>query len=160
MPDTSTEVAIATTTLGADGTISFTSIPATYTDLRLVLTCTTVTGGGSAFKYNNDSSSLYSQTWLIGDGSSATSVRATVQPELGLSTANISATVPAFFTIDIFNYAGSTFKTSLTTASQDLNGSGQLERQVGLYRSTTAISSIAFTTSFKAGSTATLYGIL
>jgi len=38
MPDTSTEVVIASQTLGSTAaTINFTSIPATYTDLRVVI---------------------------------------------------------------------------------------------------------------------------
>jgi hypothetical protein len=151
---------IATTTLGADGTISFTSIPATYTDLRLVLVCTTVSGGGLEFRYNGDTASNYSFTTLQGNGSSVTSGRASSQTALAASNANVSATVPALITIDIFSYAGSTFKTCLIEDSQDLNGSGQVERQVGLYRSTTAISSISFVQSLKTGTTATLYGIL
>ena len=151
---------IASTTLGANGTISFTSIPASYTDLRLVLVCTTVSGGGLEFRYNGDTASNYSFTTLQGNGSSATSGRASSQTSLSASNANVSATVPALITIDIFSYAGSTFKTCLIEDSQDLNGSGQVERQVGLYRSTTAISSISFVQSLKTGTTATLYGIL
>jgi hypothetical protein len=66
-------------------------------------------------------------------------------------------------TYDIFSYAGSTFKTLLMTTSGDQNGSGWVERIVGLYRSTSAITSISIDASastFAVGSTATLYGIL
>jgi hypothetical protein len=45
MPDVSTEVAIATTTLGsAASTITFSSISGSYTDLRLVLVGNTASG--------------------------------------------------------------------------------------------------------------------
>jgi hypothetical protein len=44
----------------------------------------------------------------------------------------------------------------------DINGSGGLNKQVGLWRSTSAITSINFSdygTPFAAGTTVTLYGI-
>jgi len=150
---------IATTTLSSAGTITFSSIPATYTDLRFVLVGTHNTGAGCSFTYNSDATALYSFTSINGNGTAAASVRATAQSSLSLSNANISATTPQLFTIDIFSYAGSTFKTCLITDTQDLNGSGQVEMQVGLYRSATAISSIQLSATFKTGTTATLYGI-
>jgi hypothetical protein len=164
MPDISTEVAIATTTLGtASATITFSSIPATYTDLRLVLTgwpdVTTTIG----VQFNSDTGSNYSRTRLYGDGTSAGSDRNTSQVYLG-SGSLFSTTAPGLLTIDIFSYAGSTNKTALCTASSDQNGSGQVQRNVGLWRSTAAITSIYLYcvggVDFQSGTTATLYGIL
>ena len=66
-------------------------------------------------------------------------------------------------TLDIFSYAGSTFKTMFVEETADINGSGGLNRRVGLYRSTSAITSINFfaqgVANFAIGSTFTLYGI-
>jgi hypothetical protein len=168
MPDTSTEVAIATTTLGsAAATIEFTSISSAYTDLKIVLVATTDTGGKSPqLRFNSDSGTNYSMTELTGDGSSAATNQQTNRNQVDLyySGSGTSATIPMMWTIDIFSYAGSTFKTCLITRSSDQNGSGEVMREVSLWRNTAAISTVLFrlstTGNFAAGTTATLYGIL
>jgi hypothetical protein len=156
---------IASTTLGsAAATIDFNSIAGTYTDLRLVIVGKYTSGGGNTrIRFNSDTSSLYSSTRIAGDGSSASSDRLTNQGFQRLSFNGNSSTIPDFLTVDIFSYAGSTFKTSLITSSEDYNGSGLVVRTVGLYRSTTAISSITISldsSTMAAGTSATLYGIL
>jgi hypothetical protein len=168
MPDVSTEVAIATTTLGsAASSIDFTSIGSGYTDLRvvLVLASQSVSSGGPRLTFNNQGSGLYSVTNLNGDGSSAASARSSNQDSIGfVQAAAPSTTLPSLFTIDVFSYAGSTFKTSLLTVANDKNGSGSVELNVGLFRSTTAISSLKLEVlsgyTWAAGTIATLYGIL
>ena len=58
--------------------------------------------------------------------------------------------------------AGSTYKTALISYSEDTNGAGATGVKVTLWRSTSAITNITFTTStstFATGTTATLYGI-
>ena len=65
--------------------------------------------------------------------------------------------------IDIFSYAGSTFKTALSNQNIDNNSTGWVFRSVGLWRSTSAITSLTITNSsnqLAAGTTASLYGIL
>ncbi len=160
---TSTEVAIATTTLGsAAASITFSSISSAYTDLRLVLT--TPAGAATYYLYlqfNGDTAANYSRTILYGDGSSALSSRSTADNFALIG--YLSASQPTFRTIDIFSYAGSTYKTLLTNSNQDSNGSGQVYNIVGLWRSTSAINSIAIkpqSSTLAAGTTATLYGIL
>jgi hypothetical protein len=75
----------------------------------------------------------------------------------------ITDTKNTFFSYDFFSYAGSTFKTILIEQNQDLNGSGSVIRRVGLWRDTSAITTIFFDTAtvngFPTGTTATLYGI-
>jgi hypothetical protein len=152
---------IATTTLGsAAATIDFTSIAASWTDLRLVLTCT-----GSGYIYPNarvnSSAALYSYTILYGDGTSAASYR-DVNDAITLSW-NGTNTIPVLYTMDLFSYAGSTYKTILTTGQEDNNGSGVVNRAVSLWRSTSAITSITLRgggNNFASGTTATLYGVL
>jgi hypothetical protein len=154
---------ISTQTLGsAASTITFSSIPSTYTDLRLVFTGTTsIDGVEVRVRLNSDGTGLYSNTQLTGNGTSATGNRysATYFQFIGSG----SSTVPNLATMDIFSYTGSTFKTVLTTWSGDLNGSGTVERTVSLYRSTTAVSNVQVSSSdsgtLSAGCTATLYGI-
>jgi hypothetical protein len=156
---------IATTTLGsAASSISFSSIPGTYTDLRMVLVGTGTTNNTYfLYRFNSDSSSLYSTTRLSGNGSTTRSIRNSGTGLLVTYEALLSDTIPSMWTLDVFSYAGSTNKTALATISADRNGSGQTEMAVGLYRSTTAISSVSAvmnSSTFAAGTTATLYGIL
>jgi hypothetical protein len=163
---TSTEVAIATTTLGsASEFITFSSISAAYTDLRVVLVVKNFTSSTSSVNiglvFNGDTGSNGSTTRLIGDGSTATSNNTTGNTAMCRLQTQASTSLPVFLTWDIFSYAGSTFKTALGESSSDLNGSGQVSRSVGLWRSTSAITSVELSGPEMAiGTTATLYGIL
>jgi hypothetical protein len=152
-------------TLGSAATsITFSSIAASWTDLRITLTGILVSANQPFLQFNGVTSG-YSSTVVEGNGSAASSYRDTGSSRhyLGDVFANSSATLPSFYTVDVFSYAGSTFKTSLLTASMDYNGSGLVVRQVGLFPSTSAITSILLgsgaTANFSTGTTATLYGI-
>ena len=155
---------IASTTLGsAATTITFSSIPATYTDLRVVWVGTTSSAADITLRYNNDSASNYSQTYLDGTGTSAISGRLTSQTSIYLfPNGGTSTTIPSLYAFDVFSYAGSTYKTMLQESSGDKNGSGGVDRSVGLWRSTSAITRIDLLSNFNMsiGTTATLYGIL
>lgn len=156
---------IATTTLGtAASTITFSSIPATYTDLRVVLAGTASASVSPEMRFNSDTGSNYSLTTLQGNGASASSSSASNQTRIYLGyDSSMSTTVPTMFTADIFSYAGSTNKTALATGTADKNGSGNVERIVGLWRNTSAITTVAVlvtSQTFSVGTTATLYGIL
>ena len=162
----STYEPIATSTLGsAAASITFSSIPATYTDLRFTLVVNTTTTGseGIRLQYNNDTSTNYSDTYLSGNGSSAVSGRDTSASYIILHYDGTSTTIPTFYFGDVFSYAGSTFKTALTGSSEDKNGSGNVTRNVGLWRSTSAITTLKLGNAgggnFNAGTIATLYGI-
>ena len=161
----STYEPIATTTLGsAAASITFSSIPSTYTDLKIVFVGTaTLSGINANVRFNSDTASNYSNTALGGDGSTAQSVSATSQTYNQLTVFNgINGTIPTLRTMDIFSYAGSTYKTCLTTESNDFNGSGSSARTVQLWRSASAINTIliyASSSTFTTGTTATLYGI-
>jgi len=68
---------IATTTLTGGTSYTFTSIPATYTDLVLVVNAATASGSSNlAMQFNADTGSNYSFTRIFGNGSSASSSRA------------------------------------------------------------------------------------
>ena len=157
---------IATTTLGsAQSTITFGSIPATYTDLRLVVVGTIANAGYDVvMRLNSDTGSNYSFTYLGGTGSAANSGRGTSTTNIQLNAgAGWSTTIPSMAAVDIFSYAGSTYKTILNLLSNDQNGSGSVNAIVGLWRSTSAITSVSVigsSTNLQTGTTATLYGIL
>lgn len=161
---------IATTTLGsAAANITFSSIPGTYTDLRLVMVVRSTVVATTAdlrIDFNGDTAANYSRTNLSGDGTSALSSRSTGQTRLVIARPNAASATAGIFslvTADIFSYAGSTYKTVLSTMANDNNGSGTVFNQVGLWRGTGAITSIVLTpqsNNFAADTTATLYGIL
>jgi hypothetical protein len=162
---TATYVPLATTTLGsATNTITFSSIPSGYTDLRVVLN-TTYSGATNDYAYtrfNGDSGANYSYTTLYAyNGSAYTEGYPNTTSFSGKS--NGPQTNPQVYIYDIFSYTGSTYKTSLYTQSSDLNGSTSIVGNfVSLWRNTSAITSISFTTqtgNFAAGTTATLWGI-
>lgn len=162
---TNTYVALSTNVLTTSASyVEFTSIPQGYTDLRLVMQARTDTGNNvdyAVVKLNNDATSLYSRNEMYGDGSSVGSVRS-ANFLIGISsTAQGSNTqLKCMSTIDFMNYSSSSIYKSVLYEERDagnivLNG-------VGLYRSTTAISSITLTPyygAWQAGSTFTIYGI-
>jgi len=160
----STYEPIATTTLGtAASSITFSSIPATYTDLRLVLTEFSSNTATTRLRFNSDSGTNYSSTSLFGSGTAAGSGRQADDTGIWLDYyAGGSTTIPLLQIADIFSYAGSTNKTVLVNGNSDKNGSGAVERIVGLWRNTSAITSVTAARdsgNYNTGTTATLYGI-
>ena len=161
---TATYTPIATQTLGsAAASITFSSIPSTYTDLRVVITGITTANAGLQVQFNGDASTNYSVTTLYGTGSAAGSANgiseSQIRPNKQTST---GSTIPWLFTMDVQSYAGNTNKSALFVTSTDFNGSGTIEPAVGLWRSTSAITSItvlASSTTFATGTIATLWGI-
>jgi len=151
---------IATTTLGsAASTITFSSIPSTYTDLRIIIVFT-----GAYLKMptiNSNTSSVYSATFLFGSGSSATSIRYSSSSPNSIDFVAGGSPNPALVQFDFFSYTGSTNKTFLIKEDGDQNGSGYINAMVGLYASYSAITSITLTSqgNMGIGTIATLYGI-
>ncbi len=154
---------IATTTLSsAASSITFSSIPSTYTDLRGVLNSTGFATADRPLIRFNGSSSGYSGTNLYGDGATAGSVAYTSGTGINIRD-NITASKNFMLTIDIFSYAGSTYKTTLTNKSADENGAGSVANAVHLWQTTSAINEVSIRSTlgnnYNAGTTATLYGI-
>ena len=165
MPATNTYDSIQSYTLtSATNTVTFGSIPQTYTDLILVHS-TQVTGNVNAWmQFNSDTGTNYSITLFEGNGSSAASGRANNQTRIQLdSTAyptfpSGSAFAPNI--VHIMNYSNTTtYKTVLARSNNSASGVGLF---AGLWRSTNAITSIALiagAVNFSVGSTFSLYGI-
>ena len=155
---------IQSTTLGsAQTSITLSSISGSYTDIRLVFTCpATASSAGVRIQLNSDTGTNYSFTQLFGNGTSAVSASSTSVAFWFVADTNTSQ--PIFAAVDIFSYAGSTYKTGLLERSMDRNGAGTVGRNVGLWRSTSAITNIYIfndsAINFPIGTTATLYGIL
>jgi hypothetical protein len=171
MPAGATYEPLATTTLtGTQATIDFTSISGSYTDLVISIYCqnaaaTTGTRTG-LMRLNGDTAANYCYIYLRGDGST-TAVASVTNTSGGIYYAELprngnGANVFGFARISLFSYAGSTHKTIVSENSADLNGSGFVVRSVGLWKSTSAITSISLiggSEGFASGTRATLYGI-
>jgi hypothetical protein len=154
---TSTYEPIATQTLGSTATsVTFSSITGTYTDLVLIFGGKGSTGGNVTFQFNSDTGSNYSSTIIYGDGSSAGSVRGSNQTSMNIGSTGTDISTDTF---SIMNYSNSTtYKTVLGRYSR----ADEVGSKVGLWRSTSAITSIVVGVSggnFSIGSTFTLYGI-
>lgn len=146
----------------ATTTVTFSSIPATYTDLVLAINYQ-ASGGAVYVQYrlNSDGGTNYSRTWLYGNGTSAASSRGSNETYIYADSGVYAATGNWATLITNFNNYSNT-STHKTTLSRYGEASIGTEASVHLWRSTAAISSIAITTSsnnFGIGSTFTLYGI-
>lgn len=160
---------IATTTLGsAAASYTFSSIPATYTDLVLVVAGLISIDGNSLYlQFNSDTATNYSLTSLAGNGSTASSSRRTSYAQAavcwntGWSSNNQNNAI-----INIFNYANTTTYKTIITRSNNAAGASApgTETVVNLWRKTPeAINSIkifdAGGANLSTGFTATLFGI-
>ena len=167
----STYTPIASQTLGSSAaTVTFTNIPQNFTDLVLVINARTDRSGqatdGLNIKFNTDDNSNYSDTEIIGNGSSASSVRNTNTSRWFTNDANLpgaTATASVFSSIIVSfqNYANtSTYKTGLCRFNLASSNTGA---SVGLWRSTSALDAITLISrnnaNFVSGSTFNLYGI-
>ena len=155
---------IATTTVSGSSTTTYTfsSIPATYTDLVLVSSAQmSGTGTTGTFRFNGDTGSNYSFTYLYGNGSSAGSGRQSNQTS-GIWDSWVDRLSNTMFEADVLHIMNYSNTTTYKTALSRSNSSVTVETAVNLWRSTAAINSLTVFISsgyFVAGSTFTLYGI-
>jgi hypothetical protein len=159
---TATYDKIEAKTLGsATGSLTFSTIPATYTDLVLIANYTTTTANLDVrFQVNGDTGSNYSNTYLLGNGSSAGSGRSSNATYVGEYFSVGTSTNGNISILNVMNYANTT--TNKTILHRVSSAEKELSANVALWRSTSAITSITLftnTSSFTAGSTFTLYGI-
>ena len=157
---------IASITLGATASsVTFNSIPTTYTDLVLIVNAkSTDTVDNLDCRVGNgtvDSGSNYSRTYLTGDGSGTGSGRATSQSFARFTYSGYtSSTQTGNQIIHIMNYANTT--TNKTMLNRANNAGYNVEMLVNLWRSTAAINTIQLFggSNFVSGTTFNLYGIL
>jgi hypothetical protein len=160
---------IASSTVGSGGaaSIDFTSIPSTYTDLVLKISCRTnsvlaYVDGKITF---NGSGSSYSWRSLYGTGSATGSGNGANQAsgwgvEPGTYTANTFGNAEIYMP----NYAGSNYKSWSADSVNENNATGGWQfLNAGLWSSTSAITSISIadanSNNFVQYSTAYLYGV-
>lgn len=144
---------IATTTVGSGGasTITFSSIPSTYTHLQLrVLSQQNASlsdYGNIRVVANSDSGSNYSHHVLVGNGSSVSTsaTTSTTRVNSGYSYLTSGSTF-GVTVLDILDYANTNkYKTFRSLGGADFNGGGGVALLSGLWMSTSAISSLTIT---------------
>jgi hypothetical protein len=159
---------IATTTVGSGGasSITFSSIPATYTHLQIRGIFKPNTSCWLGLRFNSDSGSNYAYHDLRGNGTSASAEGVASQTIANLSLYNQSPVTSTFnaAVIDILDYANtSKYKTQRTLGGLDANGSGNIDFTSSLWMSTSAVTSIVLSctasATFTEYSSFALYGI-
>ncbi len=134
------------------------SIPSTYTDLVLVINGGQATADGYyAVRFNGDTGSNYSNTQIVGNGSTVTSNRNTTNQGYIHSTAEGS--LADTITVNIQNYSNSTtYKTAIARGN---SVTYRTTASAVRWASTSAITSITVlgASNFLSGTTFSLYGI-
>ena len=161
---------IATQTVGAGGTasITFSSIPQTFTHLQLKIfarSSSNAAGINIPIQFNGDTGANYRSHYLGGTGAAA------ISGDLGASQTSLNAGWTAGNTditngfgctvVDILDYTNTNKnKTTRSIGGIDSNGSGLIGLWSGLWLSTAAITSLVFSAGTLAQyTTAQLYGI-
>jgi hypothetical protein len=152
--------------------VTFSSIPSTYKDL--VLQCSVRSDRVNSqsqiqFRFNNDSSTLYSTTYINGDGvntpgtSGSTNATWLNNPWAG---DGANATANTFGSTELYlpNYTSTSSKPSSFYGNQESNSTGAtMLITAGLYRNTSAINQITIypfgSTNWVTNSSFYLYGI-
>jgi len=160
---------IYTQTVGGTSVASvvFNNIPQTFTDLTIFISARC--SGAGAFQqmsvqFNADTSSLYSNTRLWAYSGTASARGSGTASTLNWTTGS-TATANTFGSGNIYipNYTSSNFKSFVTDLISENSSTSEAVTgtQAGLYRSTTAISSVTLfaESNFVQYSTFTLYGI-
>ena len=164
---------IATTTVGSGGasTITFSSIPQTYTHLQLRGIARENSGAGTSVedllvRFNSDSGANYRYHYLRGSGTAASSGTAgsrTYAWAAGVAQAGSTSSVFNSSVCDILDYTNTNkYTTTRSLSGADFNGSGIFDFISNLWLNTAAITSITITTGgndFAQYSSFALYGI-
>jgi len=163
-------IASATGT-GSSATITFSSIPATYTDLVILTSLRTnrasATRDVAKIQFNSNTGANYKEVELYGTGTAISTATASSQTSArcGYPTAS-TATASTFSSDSIYipSYLSSTNKPFTVVSAAETNAvAADIVEIAGLWSQTAAITSIkifpAFGTSFDQYSTAYLYGI-
>ena len=164
---------IATTTVGAGGvaSVTFSSIPSTYTHLQIRGIFRSNYAGltdNLDMRFNGDTGANYAQHILRGDGSSVSIFsdpnQSTIHTTLDGAGNTANANVFAPNVMDILDYANtSKYKVMRNISGRENNGDGGISFSSGLWQNTAAITTILlyprYGTLFQQYSQFALYGI-
>ena len=165
MPNTTyKKIAVVTVGSGGSATMSFTSIPQTYTDLVLVTSARNSVADSATLITINGSTSNFSGKQVETNIQNAISSNSLTRSWFLIGGSSFTANTFASTTMYIPNYTSSNYKIGLTENVTE-NGAvvADLSFQIGLWSDSSAISSITITPgssgNFVQYSTASLYGI-
>ena len=151
---------------GSSGSVSFTSIPSTYTHLQIrCIMKNTSNSTNLNVQCNSDTGSNYSNHYLYGTGTAAASGAATSSTSMLMGRYPTSTVASAFggTVIDILDYKDTNkYKTFRSLSGWDTNGSGEIWFISGNWRNTAAVSTITLNTdagNWATNTTFALYGI-
>lgn len=158
---------IASFTPTGTSTVTFSSIPSTYTSLQIRMSGLTVSAGYDfILQLNGDTGNNYARHSLYGNGSTATATATTATSRIIIDSAATGTytTSPMVAIIDIHNYASTTQnKTVRSFEGSDNNGTGDVTLVSGLWLNTAAVTSATISVlggiNYAAGTTIALYGI-
>ena len=158
---------IATSNPSAVNTITFSSIPQTFTHLQIRLSMIGASGGSNIVaNFNSDTGTNYTWHELQGQGTVASAYSRTAQTYSRWFGRNVSAssTAPTAIIADILDYTNTNkYKTVRDLAGMDANGSGEVSLTSSLWMNTAAITSITVKThdgvNYASGTKIALYGV-
>lgn len=160
--------AIASQTLGSNqASVTFSNIPQTFRDLRLVIVANTTDLANILFLINNDGAGIYSKQTMVARSLNTNpyaETNTTGSGHLNWITATTS-TVRSAGTIDFFDYAVTDKHKSYLSRTNTQEGNNTysgVEAIAGRYGSTNAITEIQVlpgSGSFVSGATFSLYGV-
>ena len=148
-----------TTLSGSTSSVTINNINQNYTDLVFIADYDNSSQAGNRIRFNNDTSAIYDSTHMLGfEG----------QELAGSSNGNgefsneVGDAGNHLVIIRVFNYSDTSKLKTVHISTDHTNGRSAIEREVGLYKSNNAITSITLARSggsMLAGGTFTLYGI-
>jgi hypothetical protein len=152
-------VALATTTLGsAASSVTFSSIPATYKDLIVVINGTLSADSSVHVYYNADTAANYTRVFIAGNGSSSEASASTDSRIIDMrNTASNSI-------VQIMDYSATNkHKTALVRSNYAGDNLPGVWACAGRWANTAAITSVSIdpdsTTQLASGTTISLYGV-
>lgn len=159
---------------GSVSTVTFSSIPSTYTSLQLRINARGTANGGTIpliflIRANGDTGSNYAHHNLTGNGATASAASGVTQDSLSLglyADSGYGSNTYGVTIIDIHDYSSSTrnktFR-SFTGVDDNNTTGGRVSLRSGLWMSTSAITSITINNNggdnYNSNSTFALYGI-
>lgn len=155
---TPTYIALATLTAsGGETSVTFSSIPASYRDLVLIIKTTSASITNQLLRINGDSGSNYSYVTMTGDSGGASSGSGTLTSALLTQ----SSKTDNFSITQLMDYSATDKHTTLLSRQKD-GTDEQVHGYAGRWANTAAVTSLEIRTSsnsYASGSTFSLYGI-
>jgi hypothetical protein len=151
------------TVTSTDASVTFSSIPATYTHLQVRVAARAGSDDDLRFRLNGDTGTNYSRHLIFGNGST-TGAGAGVSSSVGsVGSINNTANVFSVGVLDILDYTNTNkYTTSRSLNGYDANGSGIIMLYSTAWMNTAAVTSITLfpqSSSFQQYSSIALYGI-